>query len=167
MAITITGLPTTLSNQTRNFILKYNIVDTNTNTSYNIVQTIDGTIVLSTTTKILKGNVAKISTTNLNEGWHTFTITASANGVSGSASIDFYVDKQSNKYLSSPIRNLRLRIDVLNFNFQKVDEISGNVLEGSITEDANSDIRRTCDITMVVSDSTFVIQPGSQIWLKF
>ena len=52
------------------------------------------------------------------------------------------------------IRNLRVKIDLLNFNFQTVDAIEGNVISGSINIDANSDIRRTCDISLVVTDAS-------------
>jgi len=63
------------------------------------------------------------------------------------------------------IRNQSIKIDLLNFQMQTVDELSGNCISGSINIDANADIRRTCDITLVVQDSSFDIQSGSKIWL--
>lgn len=64
-----------------------------------------------------------------------------------------------------PIRNRHIKIDLLNFNFQTVDEISGNVISGSRNTDANSDIRNTFNISIVVTDSSFEIQPGGKIFL--
>ena len=63
------------------------------------------------------------------------------------------------------IRNLRVKIDLLNFNFQTVDAIEGNVISGSINIDANSDIRRTCDISLVVTDASFNVNEGGKIWM--
>ena len=63
------------------------------------------------------------------------------------------------------IRNLRIKIDLLNFTFQTVDSLEGEAISGNITIDANADIRRTCTIEMVVTDSTFEVNPGSKIWM--
>jgi hypothetical protein len=63
------------------------------------------------------------------------------------------------------VRNLRVKIDLLNFNFQTVDAIEGNVISGSINIDANSDIRRTCDISLVVTDASFNVTEGGKIWM--
>ena len=63
-------------------------------------------------------------------------------------------------------RNLHIKINLLNFQFLTVNELSGVVIESpQITQDANSDIRRTCNISMCVKDSDFDIQAGGQIWL--
>ena len=64
------------------------------------------------------------------------------------------------------IRNLRIKINLLNFTFQTVDSLEGEAISGNITIDANADIRRTCTIEMVVTDSTFEVNPGSKIWLN-
>lgn len=58
-----------------------------------------------------------------------------------------------------------IRLEILNFNMAVVDEISGNLLNFSITVDANSDLRRSCQCEFVVTDSSFEIQPGGKIWL--
>lgn len=63
------------------------------------------------------------------------------------------------------LRGLKLKIDVLDFDYMIVDSIEGNVLSGNIRIDANSDIRRTCNIELIVTGSTFDIQAGSDIWL--
>lgn len=63
------------------------------------------------------------------------------------------------------IRDLRVKINILNFNMQTVDEITGVVLDGSINVDATADIRRTCSLSLVVKDSTLELQPGGRIWV--
>lgn len=63
------------------------------------------------------------------------------------------------------IRDLRVKINILNFNMQTVDEITGVVLDGSINVDATTDIRRTCSLSLVVKDSTLELQPGGRIWV--
>ena len=63
-------------------------------------------------------------------------------------------------------RIIHTKINILNFDFQVVDEISGVVLEGSTyTIDATSDIRRTCSISLIPTDESFNIEYGSKLWM--
>lgn len=62
-------------------------------------------------------------------------------------------------------RNLRLKINILDFNYQIVSEISGDVIAGNIAVDANADLRRSCSISVVVTNSNYNIESGGQIWL--
>lgn len=62
-------------------------------------------------------------------------------------------------------RKISLRVNLLNFDFQVVDSIEGNLITGGVAINANSDIRRTCNITMVIKNNTFHIESGGQIWL--
>lgn len=65
-----------------------------------------------------------------------------------------------------PSRKIHIKIELLNFQFKVVDELSGIAIDiPSTTEDAESDIRRTCNVSMVVKDSTLELQPGGKIWL--
>lgn len=63
------------------------------------------------------------------------------------------------------IRNTYIRVNLLNFQFLTVDSLEGNLLKGSVNIDANSDMRRTCNIELVVTDSSYNVQAGGKIWL--
>mgnify|MGYP000447189995 CR=1 FL=1 len=64
------------------------------------------------------------------------------------------------------IKNRQIKINLLNYSYQIVDEITGNVVGGTINVDANNDQRRSCNITMVIDDkSDFEIKSGGKIWL--
>lgn len=63
------------------------------------------------------------------------------------------------------IRNTYLKINLLNFDYLTVDSLEGSVVTGSIQINSDSDIRRTCDISLVVTDSTFDVQAGGEIWI--
>lgn len=63
------------------------------------------------------------------------------------------------------VQNRFIRIELLNYQFQVVEELNGVVTNGSITIDANADMRRTGSITLVVKDSSFEVGSGSKIWL--
>lgn len=72
---------------------------------------------------------------------------------------EYNTTKQSN-------RDLYYKINLLNYNFQVVDELSGVVLSDSWTIDATSNIRRTGSIVISPNDDTsFKIKSGSKIWL--
>ena len=69
---------------------------------------------------------------------------------------DIYKQQSIKKYI---------KIDLLDFKYNILDEISGNIIGMSVKVDANSDIRRTCSCQLVVTDSSFDIEPGGRIWL--
>ena len=48
-----------------------------------------------------------------------------------------------------------------------VDELSGNLIGLSVTVDANADLRRSCECSLVVTDSSFEIKPGGKVWLIY
>ena len=66
---------------------------------------------------------------------------------------------------SQGIQNKHIRFELLNYSFQTVDELSGIGISGTISIDANADVRRTGNIVLVVTDSTFEVEPGGRIWL--
>lgn len=63
------------------------------------------------------------------------------------------------------IQSRYIKINLLNYQFQTVDSIEGVCTAGSISINANSDIRRTGSITLVVNNSSFEVESGSKIWL--
>lgn len=63
------------------------------------------------------------------------------------------------------IQSRYIKINLLNYQFQTIDSLEGICTGGTITIDANSDIRRTGSITLVVTDSSFEVESGSKIWL--
>lgn len=63
-------------------------------------------------------------------------------------------------------RNNKLKVELLNFNFQTINYLEGNTTGGSITVDANSDIRRSCSIDLVVNRQSLAVAENSEIWLE-
>lgn len=63
-------------------------------------------------------------------------------------------------------RKIHARVVLLNFNFQRVDSWE-NVVVGtpSFSINAESDIRRTCNISLLPKDKSFDIKYGNKIWL--
>lgn len=58
-----------------------------------------------------------------------------------------------------------IKIELLDFKYRVVDEISGNMLSCSVSCDADSDLRRSCSVSLVVTDNSFDIKSGGKIWL--
>ena len=58
-----------------------------------------------------------------------------------------------------------IRLELLDFQYNIVDELSGNMTQCSINVDSNSDLRHSCDLSFVVTTSTFDIKAGSKIFL--
>ena len=60
---------------------------------------------------------------------------------------------------------LHSRIEILNRNFKIINYIEGNLLNDSFSVDADSDMRRTYNATLAVTDSSFILGPNSWVWL--
>ena len=63
------------------------------------------------------------------------------------------------------IQNRYIRLELLNFQYQTIDTLEGVCTAGSFSIDANSDIRRTGSVTLVVTNSSFEVASGGKIWL--
>jgi hypothetical protein len=71
---------------------------------------------------------------------------------------DIDITKQS-------IQEYYCKIELLNRDMKTIDEMSGDLISGSLTIDADSDIRRTCDVTFHVKDKSYLIGSDSKIWI--
>lgn len=63
---------------------------------------------------------------------------------------------------------LYLKIQILSFEsgqYKVDDEISGSLMDLSIDVDADSDLRRSCNLTLIAVDDKFNVEPGSDVWL--
>lgn len=67
--------------------------------------------------------------------------------------------------VSQNIQTKFIRLELLNYQFQIVDNLEGVALSGDVTINANSDIRRTAGMEIVVADSSFEVQSSGKIWL--
>jgi hypothetical protein len=67
--------------------------------------------------------------------------------------------------LKQTIRTLYIKVNLLNANFNVIGEITGNVVSGNTSISSTSNIRRTFDIDMVITDSSLDLQPGGKIWM--
>lgn len=75
------------------------------------------------------------------------------------------ITSQQYNVSNQTIRNLHIKINLLNYSYQTVDSLEGNAISGSINIEANADIRRTCQIDLIVTNNTFNVQSGGRIWL--
>lgn len=62
-------------------------------------------------------------------------------------------------------RNLHLKVNLLNFDYQTISSFEGNLISGSLASDSNSNMRNTIDVSLVVTDSSFNIAAEGKIWL--
>lgn len=63
------------------------------------------------------------------------------------------------------LQNKFVKIELLNYQYQTIDSLEGVATSGAVNIDANSDIRRTASVVLVVTDSSFEVKSGSKIWL--
>lgn len=63
------------------------------------------------------------------------------------------------------IQSRYIRLELLNYQFQTVDTVEGVCRNGNINISANSDIRRTGNIELVINNSSFEVSAGGKIWL--
>ena len=58
-----------------------------------------------------------------------------------------------------------VKLELLNQQFQIIDELQGEMIDGSHSIDSESDIRTTANISFVVKDSTYLVGSDRKIWL--
>lgn len=58
-----------------------------------------------------------------------------------------------------------IKLNLLDFNYNIIDELSGNMLSCSVRCDADSDLRRSCNVSFVVTDSGYEVGAGNRIFL--
>ena len=74
----------------------------------------------------------------------------------------------TNTQFTSALQNIQsryIKLELLNYQVQTVDSLEGICTAGSFSINANSDIRRTGSVTLVVTGSSFEVQSGGRIWL--
>lgn len=59
-----------------------------------------------------------------------------------------------------------IKLNLLDFNYNVVDELSGNMLSCSVRCDADSDLRRSCNVSFVITDSGYEVGEGNRIFLN-
>ena len=62
-------------------------------------------------------------------------------------------------------RKIKIKINLLSFQFNTLASLEGNTISGKIQIDANADIRRVVDISLLVTDSSFDVGEDKKIWL--
>ena len=165
--ITISGLNSDYGNRKKSFLIKFYVNDTLNSPSFNVNVYIDNNSIYTSTVQPAEVVTLQIHPKQYSEGGHTITVTAQST-LEGALSVNsyFFADLDRLAYLRRNQRQLRAKINLLNYNMQVVDEISGDVVDGNVAVDANSDIRRTCDLTLVAVGSKYNIEPESRIWLN-
>ena len=74
-------------------------------------------------------------------------------------------DSDRIKNTTQKVRTLHVLIYLLNFQLRKMAELSGIILDGStFSIDANSDIRRTCNLTIIPTSSDFDVS-SEGVWI--
>ena len=63
-------------------------------------------------------------------------------------------------------RNSKIKVELLNFNFETINSLEGKVISGSINVDAMADIRRTCNLGLIATNiEENMVTSGGEIWL--
>lgn len=75
------------------------------------------------------------------------------------------IQQQDYNIMSQPYINKYMKLNILNFDMNIVDEISGNLVSCDVSVNADSDLRRSCSVSLIVVDSSFDVGSGNRIWL--
>lgn len=75
-----------------------------------------------------------------------------------------FLSQEEITVLNFASKKYKVIIELLNDQMQTIDEIQGDVIDGSFSIDATSDLRRTCNLTIVNSNEKFTDE-SSRIWL--
>ena len=76
-----------------------------------------------------------------------------------------YIQQDDYTILKQNILPKYVKLDVLDFSMNTLDEISGDLINMSVSIDANSDLRRSCQVSLLAKESKYAIQSGGRIWI--
>jgi hypothetical protein len=68
--------------------------------------------------------------------------------------------------IQSRNRDLHIRMFLYNSTFRKIGSLEGVCLGGNISISSESDIRRTANISLVISNSSFLVGSDKKIWIN-
>jgi hypothetical protein len=77
---------------------------------------------------------------------------------------DYIVTQQDVEILLQPTKVITYKLELLNSNMRVIERLEGNLISDNISIDSQSDIRRTYECQLVVTDSSFDISKDSKIW---
>lgn len=75
------------------------------------------------------------------------------------------IQQQDYNIMSQPYINKYMKLNIMNFDLNVVDEISGNLMTCDVSVNADSDLRSSCSVSLVVVDSSFDVASGNKVWL--
>ena len=78
----------------------------------------------------------------------------------------YNVTQNDMQLLRQSVKNIYSRIELLNDNFTIIDEIHGYATAGTISIKADSGIRRTCNLTLVLADDSLLRGEEKKVWLN-
>lgn len=83
-----------------------------------------------------------------------------------SKSASQYIMREEYNVAKQNYRELYAKINLMDLKFNVLDSLEGVVVgEPSFSISSDSDIRRTCNISLIPKDSSFDIKEGGKIWL--
>lgn len=72
--------------------------------------------------------------------------------------VDLDILRQSNQ-------EIYIKLDLLNSSFKTIDSLEGEVINGSSSENSESDIRTSASVTFHIKDDSFLVGEDRKIWL--
>ena len=75
------------------------------------------------------------------------------------------IQQQDYNIMSQPYINKYMKLNILNFDMNVVDEISGNLVSCDVSVNADSDLRRSCSVSLIVVDATLEVTESGRIWI--
>lgn len=77
----------------------------------------------------------------------------------------FNIEQIDIEILRQSIQEYYCKVELLDKNMKTIDEMSGELVSGNLSIDANSDIRRTCNLSFFVKDKSYLIGSDTKIWI--
>ncbi len=75
------------------------------------------------------------------------------------------VTQADKNIVNQAVKELSVTVELLNSDMKVVDVIEGKLISDSFSIDANSDVRRTYSMELLVTDSTLLLDKGKHIWM--
>lgn len=75
------------------------------------------------------------------------------------------IQQQDFQVIQQSVIKKFVKLNVLDFSYNILAELSGRAVQADVNVNADSDLRRNCNISLVIDDGSIDVSSGSPIWL--
>ncbi|WP_206459471.1 DUF5048 domain-containing protein [Anaerovorax sp. IOR16] len=80
--------------------------------------------------------------------------------------MSYQIKQEDVLMLHQAIMKIKIKAEILDMNFKTIDKLDGELIDDSFSITAESDIRRTANLTILAKDDLYILGSKTKIWIN-